>query len=119
MANTKRQQDEKTKLFKKHFVSERESGLSIPEIADKYHISRRHAYNLLQEIADENGVTRKSLLQQPNKQHTTPLFTNTRNNEEKINVEKVREDFQNILTAAENVMNAIETLLEEDVQWVI
>ena len=115
MAN-KGKQDERTIQFKKNFMKEREKGLSIPEIADKYSISRRHAYYILQEIADENGVTRESLLFHPHKEHSTPLFTNTRNGEEKVNVEKVREDFQNILTSAQNVMNAIETLLEEDEQ---
>lgn len=106
--------NERTKKYKQNFMKEREKGLSIPEIAKKYDISRRHAYFILQEIADENGVERSELLKQPHKQHSVPLFTNTRDGEEKVNVEKVLEDFQNIITSAQNVMKVIETILEED-----
>lgn len=113
MANKKRQQDEKTKKFKKQFISERENGLSIPEIADKYHISKRHAYNLLQEIADESGVTRESLLQTPHSQNSSPLFIH-KGGEEKVNVEEIRKEFQSIHTSAEKIVKSIDKVLEED-----
>ena len=118
MANNKKQKDEKTMKFIKNFIAERESGLSIPEIADKYFISKRHAYNLLQEIADANGVTRESLLHRPNAPHASPLFVH-RNGEEKVNIGEIRKEFQNIITSSNNIISKIDSILEEDAQWQI
>lgn len=111
MANT----SERVLQLKKNFMEHHKNGWTIQEIADKYHVTRRHTYTLLQEIADENGVTRESLLEIPHSQHASPLFLH-RDGVEKVNVEEIRKDFQNIISSANNVMKAIDTLLEEDVQ---
>lgn len=111
MANT----SERVLQLKKNFMEHHKNGWTIQEIADKYHVTRRHTYSILQKIADENGVTRESLLHTPHSQHSSPLFVH-RDGEEKVNVEEIRKDFQNILTSAGKIVENISKVLEEDSQ---
>ena len=59
----------RTQLMLKNFINLRSKGLSIAEIAEKYHLSTHTIYNRLQEIADQNGVKRSTLLDIVHKPH--------------------------------------------------
>ena len=111
MANT----SERVLQLRKNFMKHHNDGWSLQEIADYYHVTRRHTYSILQKIADENGVTRESLLEIPHSQHSSPLFVH-RDGEEKVNVEEIRKEFQNILTSAGKIVDSIDKVLEEDAQ---
>ena len=54
---------ETVNVMKKNFMALHNAGYTIPEIADKYGLSRPTVYRHLDEIAQENNVTRSSLLQ--------------------------------------------------------
>ena len=54
---------EQVKRFCDQFMSEHEKGLSIPEIAYRYGISKVSAYNNLELIAKKQGMSREDLLQ--------------------------------------------------------
>ena len=60
---------QRTHLMLKNFINLRSKGLSIAEIAEKYHLSTHTIYNRLQEIADQNGVERSALLDIVHKPH--------------------------------------------------
>lgn len=110
MANT----SERVKALKKHFIEERQRGLTISEIAKRYKVSQRHIYFLLQEIADENGVSRRSLLDIPHKQHSqrTDCISN-----ESIDIESIQELFENILTEIHQLNNIQLTVEEKNYEY--
>lgn len=62
-------QSERSFQFKKNYVEMRDRGMSVYEISDYYHLSCRHAYNLIRELADEIGVPYESLLNRPHCTH--------------------------------------------------
>lgn len=59
--------NERTLQMMKDYVELHRQGLSIAEIARRYHLSTRTIYTRLQEIADAAGVPRESLLDAPDK----------------------------------------------------
>lgn len=85
----------------KNFHEDFESGLSIPEIADKYKIDKSYIYRLLEKIATLNGVDRSYYLK---KEHSTHNITmkydhnnsyNHYDDEMFIAIDKKFEDLQN------------------------
>ena len=64
-----RERDERTLKMMEHYVELHEQGLTPGQIAAKYRISTQVVYLYLQEIADKAGVSRDSLLKQPNAEH--------------------------------------------------
>lgn len=56
-------ESERAKLMKQNFMGLHNRGLTIPEIAERYDLSKFTVYRNLQTVADENGVSRESLLQ--------------------------------------------------------
>jgi len=104
MANT----SERVKAVKENFIEERQRGMSFAEIAKKYHISRRHLYNILQEIADANGVKdRSSLLDVPHKQHQRSDFQTA----ETIDVKEIQNSFDYILEETQTIIEKINTII--------
>ena len=61
--------NERTLKMMDNFMAHHESGMTIAEIAEEYHLSSRHIYGVLDEIAKKNHVSRESLLQVVHKPH--------------------------------------------------
>ena len=94
-----------------HFMGHHNEGMSIPEIADKYHVSRKTVYGHLDEIARRNKVSRESLLQVPHKDHSSHSTTHKNIADPK----KIRSDFEDILTASRDLAKQLDHILQEEI----
>jgi predicted DNA-binding protein YlxM (UPF0122 family) len=61
--------DERTLKMMENYIADRESGLSISQIADKYNLDKRTVHAHLEDIAKIQGVSRESLLDVPHRPH--------------------------------------------------
>lgn len=106
-------QSERVSLMKSNFMQLHSDGYSISEIADKFNLTSRRIYHLLQEIADENGVSRESLLQHVHKKHSAKGHSNSI--ESRINPNKLNEDFDILLHDIDTLITDINTILQEEI----
>lgn len=92
----------------KNFISLQNRGLSISEIADMYNLSKRTVYYELQAIADENGVSRKDLLEND--------YPETRQSPSRVVRNDIEEDFisfsKETLSYLDSNINKIEIFLK-------
>lgn len=106
-------ESERMRVLKQNFMLLHQEGLSIPEIAGKFNVSFSNVYRVLQEIADSNGVTRESLLQIVR----IPSFEKELREERKrvsVNIEELRQGFQEAGSIIDQLMSKIETMIEEE-----
>ena len=64
-------QDERTLKMMQEFMSLREQGYSIKEIAKKFNLHPSTVYRLTSVIAKNNGCPKEALLDQPHAMHLT------------------------------------------------
>lgn len=107
MANT----SERVQQLKKNFMKHHEKGETIREISNRYHVTTRHIYSILQEIADENNVSRESLLTTPHREH---LRKESDKISGQIKPEEVREKFDTMISNAKTLINEIDSILQEE-----
>lgn len=103
---------ERVQLMKEGFISKREEGLTIAEIAEYFQLSVWTVYKNLQSIADENGVTRESLLYVVHRPHG-PIGGNSRK-VERVNPEELKGDFEVLKSATKRIVDKIDLVLQED-----
>lgn len=107
---------ERVVQMKANFMELHEAGLTIQEIADKFHLSRATMYRHLEAIALENGVTRESLLQQV---HQTPTYWAKQNHALKVDGNQLLAKFDSAQQALSEITEDITTIIniiEEDLR---
>lgn len=107
MANT----SERVQQLKKNFMKHHQKGETIKEIANRYHVTPRHIYSILQDIADENNVSRESLLTAPHCDHVRKA---SYKNSGQINPEEIRKKFNTMISNAKTLINKIDSILQEE-----
>lgn len=105
-------ESERMRRLKAQFMELHEQGFSISEIAKNFNLSARAVYGVLQKIADANGVTRASLLQVVR----TPTERAYQKEVQKVNVDvrKIEKQFKEARNTIEQLINTINTTLEEE-----
>lgn len=102
--------NERTKQLKENFMELHEKGWSIAQIAEYFHLSQRHIYNVLPEIAEENGVSKESLLAVPHKEHSTRSKTT----KSTINPYEIEKSFDEMISQGKKIINNITSILHEE-----
>lgn len=64
-------ENERTLKMKQEFVSRRDEGQSINQIADRFGLSPSTVYKKIDQIAQDSGRTRESLLERVHRPHLT------------------------------------------------
>ena len=105
-------ESERTRVMKENFMALHLEGFSIPEIGEKYNLTRATVYRHLQEIADANNVTRDSLLQVLR----TPTERQIADESKyiKVTAEELENGFKNTDDAIGNLLGLIDKILEEE-----
>ncbi len=107
---------ERVVQMKANFMELHEAGMTIPEIADKFNLSRATVYRHLDEIASQNGVTREALLQQV---HQTPTYWEKQSCSLKVDGSQLMAKFDTAKQALSEITGDITTLIniiEEDLK---
>lgn len=107
-------ESERVVQMKAHFMQLHEEGWSIPEIADKYNLSKGTVYRHLASIASQNGVTREVFLQQV---HQTPTYWARQSKALKVDGNQLLEKFDVAQNAIKNItgdISSLITIIEED-----
>ena len=100
------QKTQRVENLLKNFMHYHESGYSIKEIAEIFEVDLSTIYNYLQEIADANNVSRECLLERNSSTFSRlPLY------KEKVDVEKLRNDFKSLDTSIDNIISSIDKIL--------
>lgn len=107
MGNT----SERVTLLKKNFMKHHDNGETIKQISNRYHVTTRHIYFILQEIADENNVTRESLLTTPHHEH---LRRGSAKTSGQVKPEEVRKKFDTMISNAKTLISKIDSILQEE-----
>ena len=108
-------ESERVVQMKANFMNLHQEGWSIPEIADKYNLSKASVYRHLETIASQNGVTREALLQQV---HQTPAYWARQSNSLKVDGTQLLEHFDVAQKAIKNIsgdISSLITIIEEDI----
>ena len=105
---------ERVKRMKKNFIRLHNEGKTIAEIAKEFQITNWTIYKHLQEIADENGVSRESLLQVPQKEHTITNYSKCMSSQ--IDIEQFENDCSEAILRIQNARKQINDYLYEEEQ---
>ena len=115
-------ENERTFQMKLNFMKHHRDGMTIPEIADHYNLSRRTVYRSLQSIADTNGVSRDALLKVPHAEHAKyerefilvkPINVSDFRQKMEVMVEQMKATLASVDQAIEEQMTVQEILEEE------
>lgn len=105
-------ESERTRVMKENFMTLHQEGWSIPEIGEKYNLSKHTVYRHLQDIADKHNVTRDSLLQVL--RTPTERQINDDNDYIKVTAEELEKGFKEADGAIDNLVTLIDKILEEE-----
>ena len=110
-----REKDERTFIMMRDYMKLREQGFTPGQIAEIYGLSVSAVYSNLQAIADKAGVSRESLLKQPNAEHAP--FIRQFAPVKPIDTEGFREKSQSGLEAMTSMKSMIEESLRDAEQY--
>ena len=102
-------ESERVVQMKINFMKLHQEGWTIPEIADKYNLSRPTVYRHLEAIASQNGVTREALLQQV---HQTPAYWAHQSSTLKVDGNQLLEKFDVAQKAFNGISDDISSIIE-------
>lgn len=91
-----------------NFMVDHDDGLSIAEIADKYHVSKTTVYASLQEIADKHGVTRESLLEKIIVRGNDSCYSRQYC---KVEVKQIEGEIMKMLDSSKAIVTQIDTIM--------
>ena len=102
---------EGTLQARKNFILERDRGLSVADIAEKYGVSKTTIYNrVIPILAKELGVEPSTLLEQP---HEKPVLSGAGGGKKaQFGIEKFEENSSAALNSMESYLRSIEEYLE-------
>jgi len=113
MAGSKR--SERTKVMMENFMTDHRNGLNIPEIAEKYGLSRKTVYRQLGEIAELAGVTRDELLQVVHVRASDTVWER-RHAEAKKSLSSIKEGIIQTKQHTDDLLKVLDKILEENEQ---
>lgn len=100
---------ESVKLLVKNYSIDRQT-MSNQEIADKYGVTIRTVYFLLEEISKNMGVSRESLLDFPHSKHKS---RGANPSKETVNVQELSQNFNSIKTNISEVIAKIDKEIKD------
>lgn len=113
MAHPKK--SERVLKMSENFMSLREQGMSISEIADKFSLHFTTVYDELDSISKANGVSRNSLLDRPHSCHSSPIGKKKQTKaKELINIEETALAFEKTLMDIDTILKNIDQFLEKE-----
>lgn len=113
MAHPKK--SERVLKMSENFMSLREQGMSISEIADKFSLHFTTVYDELDSISKANGVSRDSLLDRPHVCHSSPIGKKKQTKaKELINIEETALAFEKTLMDIDTILKNIDQFLEKE-----
>ena len=108
-------ESERTKLMKQNFMELHNRGLTIPEIAERYDLSKITVYRNLQTVADENGVSRESLLQII-RMPTDKAYAREAK-KVSVDVQQLKEEFKKAKSSITFLIEIIDQTLEQENEY--
>ena len=105
-------QNERTLRMKGEFKQLRDDGLNIAEIAEKFGLSPSTVYRHLDEIADSLGVSRESLLLEPDKA-SLGAIGRTYGKLEPVDISGFQRHFESALEEMDKMNLAVKEQLDE------
>ena len=106
-------QGERSFQFKKHYIQMRSEGMSVQKIADYYHLSQRHAYNLIHDLAEKMRIPYESLLNRPHCTHIIMGSGKTVQPVKRIDFSIFEKEFREEASAFEETLNHMDKVLKE------
>ena len=107
-------ESERTRVMKENFMAQHLEGDTIPEIAERYNLSRATVYRHLQEIADNHGVTRESLLKIIRVPTTERQYAEEERRT-KVTADELKAGFKSANDSINNLINYIDLILMEEI----
>ena len=108
-------ESERAKLMKQNFMELHNRGLTIPEIAERYDLSKITVYRNLQTVADENGVSRESLLQII-RMPTDKAYAREAK-KVSVDVQQLKEEFKKAKSSITFLIEIIDQTLEQENEY--
>ena len=113
-------ENERTLRMKEEYIRLRKEGMTPPEIAKKFGLSRSTVYRKLPEIAASNNVTHDSLLQNPgcgNFGHGAGRFDPVK----PVDTKAFTEEFKKLLSGMDTLLKTVSDTAEsqEEIQKLI
>ena len=105
-------ESERAKLMKQNFMELHNRGLTIPEIAERYDLSKITVYRNLQTVADENGFSRESLLQII-RMPTDKAYAREAK-KVSVDVQQLKEEFKKVKSSITFLIEIIDQTLEQE-----
>lgn len=111
--------NERTKKMMRNFIKDHEAGMSIKDIAAKYHLDVSTVYKKLDEIAAKAGVSRDSLLKVVQAPHYTPSTIHAKTpvlpeGEFRANVATAMEAIEKVQEGIRTELERIESISEQN-----
>lgn len=107
---------ETVNVMKQNFMALHNEGYSIPEIAQKFNLSKATVYRHLDEIARENKVTRDDLLQV-----IKPPYSERGFREEarrvRVDVKELRRGLEEAGNAIQGTIDLIDLIMKEEEEY--
>lgn len=109
------ERSERVLRFVENYVTDWKSGMVLTEIAAKYSISRRRAYEVLDEIAEKSGIDRKALLERPHyKEHSNRgVPKNKKHSTLSIDIQEVKQEMDDMIGQGKIILKDIEKILND------
>lgn len=106
-------ESERMRLMKENFMELHQQGFSVSEIAERYNLSNKAAYNALQAIAEANGVSRESLLKVVRKLTTERAYKEEAK-KVKVDVGELKKGFKEAGNLLDTMISIIDETLREE-----